>query len=336
MQRSRVALAASVLLLLATTALAASTPKPKPTKAAKATPAVSPTPAAADGEGGDEEAKPKSKIKIGCYVLNIGKFDVITGTYTVDFYLDITADPKESDMGEMKLEFMNGRAASTDKLIDTPHEKFYRIQANLATNVDMHRFPWDTHDLPLILEHSTRAKDELEFELDDKQTGIDPAVTFVGWNLLGFDQKVIDHEYPVYDEVYSQYVYTIHIARIYFVSTLKTFLPVLCFLVISMVSLLVTLEKLDSRIGMNTAMLIASVLYHLSIANQLPPAGYLTVADKVMVATYSTIGINLIISVHMMRLMQAKKDEAARKLREVCFWLVPLLAALGYFVVVVI
>src|SRR5207253_1111985 len=84
-------------------------------------------------------------VKVGVYVLNVGKFDLLTGSYTVDFYLDMTVLPPATDMGDAKFEFINGRAASTDKLIDTPGEKFYRVQANLQTNVDMRRFPWDTH-----------------------------------------------------------------------------------------------------------------------------------------------------------------------------------------------
>jgi hypothetical protein len=280
----------------------------------------------------EEAPKEPVRVKVGAYVLNIGKFDVGTGTYTVDFYLDLTLVSGAKDMGDQKFEFMNGRASSMDKLIDKPEEKFYRIQANLATNVDMHRYPWDEHSLPIVLEHVTRPKRELIYEVDEKQSGIDPSVTFVGWELKGTTAEVVDHEYKVYGEQYSQYVYKINIARLVFISSLKTFLPVLCFLLISMVSLLITVEKTESRLGINTAMLIASVMFHLSIANQLPPAGYLTVADKVMIATYATIGLNLFLSVHMLRLVQQKAEEVARNWRTRSFKLVPGFAALAYIV----
>ncbi len=289
-----------------------------------------------DEKGDDKEGKaeePPNHVKVGVYVLNIGKFEVATGTYTVDFYLDLTS---ERPMGDMKVEFMNGRAAGpADKLIDKPTEKFYRYQANLMTNVDMRRYPWDTHELPIILESTTDSKEKVVFEVDEKQQGIDPAVNFVGWDLRGFSTEIRDHEYKVYGETYSQYIYKIEIARLFFISSLKTFLPVMCFLLISFVSLLVTLEKLDSRVGMNTAMLIASVMFHLSIGSQLPPAGYLTIADKVMIATYATIGINLLLSVMMMRFIQLKREDTAKAMRAQSFKLVPALAALAYFVVVV-
>jgi len=73
-------------------------------------------------------AKPV-KVYVGVYVLNLGKFELATGAYTVDFYLSLRSE-EPVEMGDF--EFMNGRAATVDKLIDTPTEKFYRIQANLS------------------------------------------------------------------------------------------------------------------------------------------------------------------------------------------------------------
>ncbi|MBL8956886.1 MAG: hypothetical protein JNK82_39295 [Myxococcaceae bacterium] len=290
--------------------------------------------AAADAPPAAAAASEPVTVKVGIYVLNVGKFDLLTGSYTVDFYLDMTTVPAGQDMGDAKFEFINGRATSTDKLIDTPGEKFYRVQANLQTNVDMRLFPWDSHDLPIIIEPANRGKKSLVYVLDEAQSGVDPDVTFVGWNLLGQSARLRDHEYKVYGETYSQYVYTLSIGRLKFMSTLKTFVPVLVFLLISMVSLLVALEKLDSRVGLNTAMLIASVMFHMSISAQMPPAGYLTIADKVMIATYGSIGINLLFTVQLMRMMQQKRDDAAKAFRELCFKLMPGIAGFAYLIVV--
>ena len=73
------------------------------------------------------EEKPQV-IKVGVYVLNVGKFELSTGQYTMDFYLSLTSDRPIADNS---FEFMNGRASSSDLLISEPTNKFYRIQANL-------------------------------------------------------------------------------------------------------------------------------------------------------------------------------------------------------------
>ena len=59
------------------------------------------------------------KVYVGVYVLNLGKFELATGAYTVDFYLSLRSQ-EPVEMGDF--EFMNGRAATVDKLIDTPTE----------------------------------------------------------------------------------------------------------------------------------------------------------------------------------------------------------------------
>jgi len=67
-------------------------------------------------------------VRAGLYLLNVGRFEIATGTYTADFYLTLRSD---RDMGDPRFEFMNGRAATMDVLDDTPTYKQYRVQANL-------------------------------------------------------------------------------------------------------------------------------------------------------------------------------------------------------------
>lgn len=272
-------------------------------------------------------------VRVGVHLLSIGKLDVATGTYTVDFYLSLRST---EDMGDLHLEFMNGRASSIDKLYDTPTEKQYRYQANLMTNIDVRRFPWDEHALPIIIESATRQSKDIVFQLDTERTAIDEAVLIVGWKLVPrFTTHVRSHVYTSYDnEAYSQIAFQVHIERLVFISSLKTFFPVLCFVLITFASLILTVEKLDSRLGMNTAMLMASVMFHLTTTSQLPPAAYLTIADKAIIAAYLTIGLNLFLTVLMMRLMQkTDRVDDARRLRERAFTVVPLFALFAYVLV---
>lgn len=312
---------------------------------------------------GDDAKLPPAHVKVGIYVLNIGKYDLATGGFTVDFYLDLTSVDGQP-MGTQSFEFMNGRAAQKTVIIDEPTEKFYRIQANLATNVDLRSFPWDTHELPIVLEDTVRDIDGdddtrgLVYEFDAVQSGIDTDVHIVGWRLDGYQGIAWEHDYgvptppdakvdvatsPIYNgkekldrkakgtravyvsektgsmQKYSQLRFQLDIGRLYFIATVKTFLPVTVFLIIVMISLLVGVENMPQRQTMNTAMLIASAMYHINITNSLPPVGYLTRADKVMIATYSTVALNLFLTVFMVRYAawhdhkEALKKEAEEK-----------------------
>jgi hypothetical protein len=340
MNRLLPVLAAAVLSLASTPRALGAEAKAPPAKGAgevKEAPEGSPAAAGAKDtagaqkadEGADAKADPVH-VKVGVYVLNIGKYELATGTYTIDFYLSLTSD---RDMGDQRFEFMNGRG-SLDKLIDKPTEKFYRVQGNLMSNVDLRAFPWDSHVLPIVLEHVTRTSKELVYEVDPAQSGVDKDVRLVGWNLrtapAPFQAEVRSHEYPVYGESYSQYLFQVEVGRVMLASSLKTFLPVLVFLIVTLVSLLIAAEKADTRITMNTALLIAAVMFHLSVQASLPPVGYLTLADKVMVATYAVIGANLAVAVLLLRYTQLKQDARAHATRARAFLLVPAVAVVAY------
>jgi hypothetical protein len=313
-------------LALFATLFAASAARAADDKAAPAAPPAAAAPAAAAAP--QEEAKPEGpvKVKVGVYLLNVGKYELATGTFTVDFYLSLRSD---RDMGDQRFEFMNGRG-SIDKITDTKTEKFYRVQGNLMTNVDLRKFPWDSHVLPIVIEHASRTAKEVLYEPDLEQTGIDAEVRLVGWDLKRFTNAVKLHDYPVYKESYSQYTYQLEVGRVVLASSLKTFLPVFVFLIVTLVSLLIGVEKADSRITMNTALLIAAVMFHLSIQGSLPPVGYLTLADKVMIATYAVIGTNLGLAVMLLRLMMLKAEPAAQALRRKAFLGVPGIAVVSY------
>jgi len=248
-------------------------------------------------------------VQLGIFILSIGKFDISTGSYTVDFYMTLQST---QPLGDAELEFSNGRAVfELMEKRNGDRERFYRVLANLNTNIDLRRYPLDEQVLPIILEHKTRTTKDFLLQVHDAQTGVDPDVKFVGWDLGNVTPRVLDHHYAIYNETYSQYHLDVHIKRIRLPATLKTFLPILCFLVIIFLSMMVTLEKVDNRLSMGIGVLIASVMFHVSLSNAIPPVGYLTLVDKAMMATYAVVGANLTLTVLLMRLMQHGDKERA-------------------------
>ena len=370
-------------------------------------------PAAKDKKGpaGDDPSKPPAFVKVGLWLLNIGQYNLTTGGFIADFYLDLTsiscpgADPShpeaikladctasDDDMGTVSLEFTNGRAAATSIIVKGSDpdvggkENMYRFQAALTANVDLRRYPLDTHELPILLEDTKRTLQgdsetrglvlvaerpailaENTIGADAKNIGAQPPasaapkggaapdaptpavtdpsttgysakdVSIVGWELQGMGLAAIGaHSYPYLSdrtkapETYARYTFTLMLGRLKGIASVKTFMPIFCFMAVLIVSLLIVVEKLDSRVTMNLGVLTASVMFHLATANSLPPLGYLTIADRVLMATYTTIGLNLILTVTMLRLMQSKKEMAARKLRQRCFFVVPSYAIIAY------
>lgn len=250
-------------------------------------------------------------VQVGVYILNLGKFDISTATFTADFYLDMKCQDKCSPGG---FEFMNGRAASTDIIIDEPNEKFYRIQATLNSPVDLKQFPFDHQKMQIILEDKDNTIDSIRYIPLKDESGIDDSVSFIGWKLDGWNAKSMKHNYPIYNETYSQYIFTMDISRIVLNSFLKTFLPVIFIVLIVLFSFLMDPDKIGTRIGMVGSSLVAAVMFHVSISNQIPPVGYLTFADKFMILTYFVLLLSFIIDVLILELIEQKKKTLANKI----------------------
>ncbi|MDD4877416.1 MAG: hypothetical protein PHO02_00075 [Candidatus Nanoarchaeia archaeon] len=242
-------------------------------------------------------------VDVGLYILNLGKFDISTGSFTADFYLSMKCDNECSDF-----EFVNGRATSVDRIIDEPNEKFYRIQAALNSPVDLKSFPFDSQKMQIILEDKENTIDKLAYVPIGKESGIDESIAFTGWNIDRWEASVAEHYYKPYDETYSQYVFNVDISRIVFNSFLKTFLPVFFIMMVTMFSFVLDPDKITTRLGMAGSSLVAAVMFHIAISNQIPPVGYLTLADKFMVLTYFILLVTFILNVIMLELHERKQE----------------------------
>ncbi|MFH1126773.1 MAG: hypothetical protein ABIG84_05440 [archaeon] len=250
-------------------------------------------------------------INVGLYLLNLGKFDIATGSFTADFYLSLKCD---NVCPSQDFEFMNGRASSFEKIIDEPNEKFYRVQANLVSPIDLKKYPFDKQKLEIVIEDKRKTTDELNYIADLEASGIDQSIIFIGWNMDNWDVYTREHNYEIYGETYSQYVFELPISRIVINAIFKTFLPIIFIIFIMLSSFVLDPDKITTRLTMVGSALVASVMYHVSLGNQIPPVGYLTFIDKFMVLSYFVILLSFVFNVFLLELNERKKDELVKKL----------------------
>ncbi len=273
------------------------------------------------------------QVQVGLYLLNMGKFDVATGSFTADFYLSLKC---EKNCSTPNFEFMNGRAATVEKMEDKPNEKFYRIQANLNSPVDLKNFPFDQEEVQIIIEDKEKTSAQMQYVPLLSESGIDKSIVFTGWNIDGWRAEVYEHEYPIYGEKYSQYVYTIDISRIALSSFLKTFLPVIFIMLIVLASFVIDPDKVATRLTMTGSSLVAAVMFHVSISNQIPPVGYLTFADKFMVLTYFVLLVSFVINITLLELQERKQHELIEKIHRATEFSTLIIVPLLYVVLFVV
>jgi len=261
-------------------------------------------------------------VKVGIYVLNIGKLDTSSGAYTVDFYLSFTSDTP-SDPG--KFEFSNGRATSTDQSENEPTSKFYRIQAALVSNLDMSKYPFDKHNLTIEIEDKEQTINSQIYQVYLPDSGLDPAVSLPGWDITGWNAQVTQHNYALWDTTFSKYVFNIQIQRAGIAAILKTILPAFIIVLVGLLSLLLAPDKIIPRLTLNTGAFTGAVLFHLNMTSSLPPLGYLTLGDRFMLINYVALTLTLVSTLWALYYLDKKQQPKADRVHKTALYIVPIL-----------
>lgn len=259
-------------------------------------------------------------VKVGVYVLNVGKLDTSTGSFTVDFYLSLVSD-KEITLD--KFEFANGRATFIDKSVDDPTDKFYRIQASLVDTLNLSRYPFDRHLLTIEIEDKEQTVNSLVYQVSREDSGLDPSVKLAGWEIAGWDATVKEHYYAPWDTTFSQYVFSIQIQRSDLAAILKSILPALVIVIVGLLSLVLSPDKIIPRLTLTTGAFTSAVMFHLNMTSSLPPLGYLTLGDRFMIFNYLALAAALVSTLIALRYVDKKNNAAADRVHHIALAVVP-------------
>jgi hypothetical protein len=258
-------------------------------------------------------AEEPQKVVIGTYIINIGKYDISTGSYTADFYLwfkwNGTISPE-------KFEFMNGRANKITTLIDQPGYKFYRVEAQFYTNSQLRNYPIDHHDLFISIEDQVLTTKDMIYVPDYSESDINPNLSIIGWEIIHSNISVSTDYYKNWDESYSNYVHKITISRP--VSTmLKTLIPIIFIALTAWLCFFIPLHKFGEKLALGGTSLLSAVAFHIYITSSLPAVGYLTLADKLIIALYAMLVTILIGMIKVENYVNNKKIDQAQRRKEI-------------------
>lgn len=275
----------------------------------------------------------QKSYKVGIYLLNVGKIDLQTSSYDLDFYMWVASDDDDFTQAKPKIEFMNGKATMETITVE-PHYYEMRVKGTFLKNMDFHQYPFEQLYLTIEVEGIDDVNN-LVLVADDEHSGVDGLVNIPGWNLLGFASDTSTHFYPDGKE-FSRYVYTMTLERFFVSSFLKTIFPILIITTIAMLAFWMSPTNFAPRIGLGASTLLAAVAAHLSAANQLPPIGYLTLFDKIMIIAYALFLNNLLSMVIQMRYVEQDKKDKAIKINTRMRRLMPIIVIVIFLALLVV
>ncbi|MEM3577935.1 MAG: hypothetical protein QXX51_05710 [Candidatus Bathyarchaeia archaeon] len=262
---------------------------------------------------------------VGVWLVNIEKVDLAASSYRVDFYLWFWFNSSEISLEEVReFEFVNGVPATKYevKVNETLGYLEYRVRGDFIKTFDFSQYPFETHKLTVELEHKYLNSSFLIFEADPTST-IDEDVNVAGWEIGDFEVGVVEHLYG--DEAYSRFVFSITLKRPVISSFIKSVLPIAVITTISLLAFAISPQNFAQRIGLGVTTLMSATAFHLALLSGIPPVGYMTLADRMMLAIYAIFLYNLSASVYIMTLVDAKKTEEAQKFNKKALKTLPIL-----------
>ena len=244
---------------------------------------------------GDPEAKTPVNIRVGMLLASVRQFDIKEGTFEADFFLSLTSD---RPMPKMELEFANGREDHKSVLADTPTFKLYHYSGNFYSPVDLRDYPFDTQKLVMEIEENTHGTDAIRLIPEAEHSHLDDGFQVPGWEVAYIESRTLNHYYPDRfdndDMYYPQYQFHLGIKRFATSAAFTVFVPAIVIVLISLSGLWLPRAELEVRSNASAPMLAAAVLFHFALMQALPATAYLTRADKVMLAVYASLMLNMI------------------------------------------
>ncbi|MGK7962145.1 flagellar biosynthesis protein FlgM [Crocosphaera sp.] len=289
-----------------------------------------------------------TQILVGIYTLDVAKINEVDQTVYIDFYLGLqwydsrldsslsqaNLSPYQCKLDQVwhpNLHIINQR--HLDKELDeiahinpqgivTYRQRFY---GQLATSLDLKRFPFDEQLIKIELISFSYSPEEIHFIEAEELNGISDEISLVNWSFQGLSTHSHAHYLQPEQQDYARFDYQIQVKRHSSFYAWRVLFPVA--LIVFMSDLVFWLEptQIIPQITLATATMVSLITYQFILRQELPKMNYLTAEDKVIVGSMLLVFIALVESVTSINLVAGGYRELALYLDDILKWLVPIL-----------
>ena len=135
------------------------------------------------------------QVKVGVWLNNVEKVDLAGNSYRLDFYLWFKFDPSQISLDDVRhFEFINGSPTKIE--IDSNSSYLeYRVKGDFITSFDFSQYPFESHLLPVQIEHNNHDITQLVY-VPDPDSGTEKSANVAGWNLGSLQTGVTEHDLP--------------------------------------------------------------------------------------------------------------------------------------------
>jgi len=276
-------------------------------------------------------------VDVGFYLLNLNTLDEKTKTFEADFYLSLAwTDERLAFEGARERYFFEDAALDRLKEVWQPEIEFvnapspdvtnrvltiapdglvnYHLGVTCAfrTDLDLRRFPFDRQELVVRIASFMWTADEVVLRVREDMLGFDRSQTFEGLRVLEVIATSDTASLTGWKREFSEFRAIVRVQRnvVFFVWTV--FVPVILTFLITATLFFVPPEDLADRVGISLTGLLACIATQFAISFNLPQIDYLTVIDRLFVATYVCIALSVLVSVVQVRMLEVAPERCRR------------------------
>jgi hypothetical protein len=284
---------------------------------------------------------PQDQVDIGLWLVNVFDYQYTQGTYTADMYIYFFwTNP---NIATIEWFFANGypitptsiTVVANDTESDVKYE-VYRATARLSSTPNAQDFPFDKINLTITVDIFPRGQNIKLRWLTD-QSGLDSKFANSGWKTVAVELRSMSHSYPLDVKAPRAEMVVIQ-QRQQLTTSVNPFITPAIFALVCAVSFLFSLKEMSAvalRIGLNTSMLVTTLLFSFTISNTIPPSSTLVLYSiyllSVLIFMVSNLIATIIGVVGWIKYKNEKRTQRANQLGFLISVIVPIVIFLLFY-----
>jgi len=196
-----------------------------------------------------------------------------------------------------------------------------RVTISVESEINMRRFPFDKQALSIIVRPFVDLGIPIKFVINHEHEGISEKAHNVEWVIQKFDSKTQENLAKPWR---PQYQLHIHYARRAAFYIFKLFVPLFIIVLLSSSVFWLRREVLINRVRYTLSAFLTIVAFQWIVVQNTPRVSYLTLFDSVLLLSYFTLGLTMLVLTISSRVEEAKSKRIhhlARKLFPVWYLL---------------
>jgi hypothetical protein len=200
------------------------------------------------------------------------------------------------------------------------------FDADISVSYDLRRFPLDRQVIPIQIESFTWNADQMALHVRAGRIGFRDSIDIPEWRVTGIGSQVENAAQTRDARPFSRLSIHLQIARESGFYIYKVALPLALIVILSWAVFWMKDEPFAGRTRVSLTGVLTIVAYQFAIGNTLPRVPYLTLMDKLMIASFLMIAVTVI---ENLLVAHYQESDPARALRvdRTARWLFPALYA---------